>query len=193
MASTYSYQHDIPTADVERMWDRGHIRPYELLRIAAWKSAISVARLTVNAEEEIEGRTRDALVAITPFRKVDVVSAVVDWTEWRVAASTAIGSRERGTGLLGLTGVGFPLATAVLAVLAPTAFPVVDKWALAGVFGVDPAGTRGRVWQTAERYLEYARRLAESTDPTLRGISSIHERDRRVMNTTRAAYTGTKR
>lgn len=195
MAPRRSYQSDIPSDAVEQMWERGYIRSFEMMRIAAWKSAISVAQLTVNDEDEIESRTGGAMRAIVGYRYTDVVSSAVDWTDvewtrWRSAASTAIGSQKSGSGLLGLTGFGFPLATAVLAVLAPKAFPVVDRWALAGVFGVDPAQTRGRTWHTAERYEEYARRLAVSTDPTLMAVASIHDRDRSVMNATREAYRG---
>ena len=49
-------------------WDRGCIKAFELARIAAWKSARSVADVTVNEPAEIEGCTQAALSVIGPWR-----------------------------------------------------------------------------------------------------------------------------
>ncbi|MEI8323049.1 MAG: hypothetical protein WCG49_08055, partial [Actinomycetes bacterium] len=44
--------------------DRGHIEPWELLRICAWKSAKGLAWLTLNTEDEIRNYTREAITAL---------------------------------------------------------------------------------------------------------------------------------
>ena len=54
-----------------------------------------------------------------------------------------------GTGLLRLSGVGYPRATSFLAFLAPAALPVIDQWTVKAIYG-------DQVW---ERQVETRRRL----------------------------------
>src|SRR5712692_9646955 len=42
-----------------------------------------------------------------------------------------------------LEGVGYPMATAILDILDPGVWPVMDRWAVITVFGTRPAATRG--------------------------------------------------
>ena len=48
---------DRPCWITDEAWNRGYIEPFELARIAAWKSARSIAAITVNRPEEIEAWT----------------------------------------------------------------------------------------------------------------------------------------
>lgn len=95
-------------------WERGHIEPFELARIAAWKSARSVAAVTVNRPGEIEFWTRAAISVILPWRnrRAATLTTDADWAGWQKAANTAIGwvgrPGELPSGLLSLTGVGYP-------------------------------------------------------------------------------------
>ncbi len=61
--------------------------------------------------------------------------------EWRNAANWAIGweayNGEPASGLLALQGVGYPMASAILDILDPDVWPVIDKWAVQTVFGKD--------------------------------------------------------
>src|SRR5665811_2363890 len=62
-----------PTYQIEpielraQIWDRGHVEPWELLRICAWKSARGLAPLSLNDEQEIRDRTRDACQELRPL------------------------------------------------------------------------------------------------------------------------------
>ena len=49
---TIKYQAE-PKELVEEIMRRGHITPWELLKIVSWKSAKGVAWLSLNTEEEI--------------------------------------------------------------------------------------------------------------------------------------------
>jgi hypothetical protein len=177
------FQNEVSQDIIDRIWGRGYLTGFELCRIGAWKSAQSVALLTVNDESQIEFVTRRSLTAIGEFRDVNVVSDSFNWGNWYVAASTAIGqSRKKpATGLLSLHGVGYPLATALLAVLAPRAFPVLDRWAVSEVFGVTPDEGRESRWHSADHYMEYCRRLATDDRAEFKNLS-IHHRDQWMMN-----------
>lgn len=162
------------------IWHQGHITPWQLLRIVSWKSAKGVALLSLNDEESIETVTAGSLQAVAGFRDRDIVAEPLDdeeWSRWELAVRTAIGSKKAGTGLLALAGVGYPVATAVLCLTAPTAFPVIDKWAVQGVFGPDVARRNG--WHRGAAYRAFARTLA--TSAALDGRGNVHERDQFVM------------
>ena len=177
------FQNEVSQVFVDQIWSRGYLTGFDLCRIGAWKAAQSVALLTVNDESQIAVVTKESLTAIREFREVDVVNHAVDWSSWRVAASTAIGqSRKKpATGLLSLYGVGYPMATALLAVVAPRAFPVLDKWALSQTFRIRPEEAGARKWHTAESYMDYCRRLATDDRAEFKGLS-IHHRDQWMMN-----------
>ena len=147
----------------------------QMLRIAAWKSARGLASLTLNDEDSIRLRTANAMDAIRPWRSTDVLRDPVDWAAWREAVARAVGWKQRQTGLLALDGVGYPMASAFLALLAPAAFPVIDRSAVHGVYG-SPIGN----YQTSLAYTDFARALAARGEyfPSAR---TIHELDQAVM------------
>lgn len=155
------YQEPIERGIIDAIWMRGWITGFELLKIGAWKSAKPVPLLTVNSEDLIESVTGSALDAISEFRHVDVTSEVVDWGRWVEAAATAIG-RKPSSGLLRLSGVGFSMATAILAVVAPEA-------------------SRTK-WHRSIRYGEFTQFLAGNAIKFDAATLNVHERDQILMN-----------
>lgn len=164
----------------EVLWEQGHIRPWQLLRIVAWKPVQGLAWLSLNSPDAIIDQTEHALATLRPYKDRDVVVDPPDWDAWQSDVGIAIGSSKK-SGLLALEGVGYPVATAVLAVLAPCAFPVIDRYVVEAVFGPDAVGKK-RQWQTKAAYRAYAEFLATSCNPELVGLVDVHERDQRVMN-----------
>lgn len=159
-------------------FDVGRLSPLSLFRIAAWKSARGLASLTLNSEADISAWTAVAVEAIRPWRHADVLANETDWDAWQVTAATAVGRAQPGSGLLALDGVGYPMATAILAFLAPGAFPVIDRWTTKAVFGVDKVdGTIAK----AAVYRRFAQRLTE-VRALYPGCRSIHELDQAIMN-----------
>src|SRR5258708_4586718 len=115
-----------------RAWSRGYLTPLDLFKVAAWKTGQGLGSLTVNTEEEIEARTRAAVDCLRPWRD-KLVSGLADdaiWEDWRETARHAIGASADLSGLLGLEGVGYPMATAILDILDPGVWPVMDRWAV---------------------------------------------------------------
>jgi hypothetical protein len=163
-ASLIEYQKEPPASLVRAAWARGFLTPLELLRIAAWKSAKALGWLSLNTEPDIESRTAAAIDQLRPWRGQRMAGVDDDavWAKWRETSSTAIGADKEGTGLLGLSGVGYPLATAILAVLDPEVWPVMDRWAVMTVFGSQPSGKPYRLdrWQRADAYQVYGHHLA---------------------------------
>lgn len=167
--------------EVAAAWDRDPacLTPLELFRVAAWKSAKSLAPLTLNTEADIAERTAHAMREITSLRGRVVVGLDDDatWAEWCDAARRAIGDASTGTGLLGLEGVGYPVATAILCALDPIVWPVMDRWAAQTVF----AGKKSD-WKHAAAYAAYARHLATQGAFHWGDQRSIHELDLKAMN-----------
>lgn len=168
---------DRPFWITDEAWNRGYIEPFELTRIAAWKNSRSVAAITVNRSEEIGAWTRAAISVIQPWRgrRAVALTTDADWTDWQKAANAAIGwigsQGASPAGLLSLKGVGYPVASAILNILDPDVWPVIDKWAAKTVFGIIPSR------YCAARYATYARHLAtEGTRCWGVGLS-IHELD----------------
>lgn len=166
-----------PCRITDNAWRRGYVEAYELTRIAAWKSARGVAAVTVNEPDEIEACTRAAMSAIQPWRgrKATELVTDADWTDWRQTANRAIGwvggQRETSSGLLSLKGVEYPMATAILDILDPDVWPVIDRWAAQTVFGKVPSR------YSAGRYAAYARHLAAEGPKCWGADLSIHELD----------------
>jgi len=166
-------------------WERGHLKPLELLRVAAWKTGQGLGSLTMNSEEAIETRTRDAIDNIRPWKGRRVVGLTDNalWDDWRETARRAIGAAAAGEGLLSLKGVGYPMATAILDILDPEVWPVIDQWAVRTVFGTAPDGKSWPCsrWQCAAAYEAYARHLAIE-GPNFWGFAnSIHTLDVAAM------------
>lgn len=165
----------------EMAWARGYIEAFELARIAAWKSAISAAAVTVNKPEDIVACTREVIFHVRPWldRKATELDSDTDWVAWRQAANVAIGWVDRkrsASGLLSLKGVSYPMASAILDILDPNAWPVIDRWAARTVFGNVPSR------YCAARYTAYARHLVvEGTRCWGTGLS-IHQLDEKAQS-----------
>ena len=173
--------------------DRGHIEPWELLRICAWKSAKGLAWLTLNTEDEIRNYTREAITALKASGgPTDVLNGNLneaDWDAWETKAGELVGADTKHggpSGLLRLHGVGYPVATAILGFLAPTTFPVMDKWAVETIFG---SGASKKRWQRKAVYRAFAQRLVNPNCAALEAISSLRDRDKAAME---AAMAGKK-
>lgn len=164
----------------QRIWARGQFSSHELFRLAAWKSAQGLASLTLNSEDAIFRRTSAAMEAIAPWREVDVLRTEVDWDAWLNTAAIAIGSKRKQTGLLGLEGIGYPMASAFLSYLIPVAFPVIDRWAVRAVYGSGVA-KRHTVWHRSVVYAHFSQQLVDRQDD-YPDASSIHRLDQAVMN-----------
>ena len=179
------YQHE-PKCLSDGIWQRGWITPWELLQISAWKAAnANLASLSTNTEEAIVERTAEVITHLMPLRQFDALAPTPEWQRWQEQASWAIGSDARRTGLLGLAGIGYPVATAVLCILNPRAFPVMDKWAIAALHGPNerPSDHYG-----ATPYRAYAEALV-ARQSRFPACSTIHEIDQALMNQGRASKT----
>jgi hypothetical protein len=174
-----SYQ-DEPGDDLrESIWKCGRLSALQMFRVAAWKSAKGLGSLTLNTEEAIAARTAAAITAITPLRETNVLQGQIDWDAWRVAAATAIGSKPDRTGLLGLEGFGYPMASAFLSFLAPAAFPVIDRWTVEAVYGASVARTT--VWHRSRVYTHFAKELVRRQNH-FADAPNIHRIDQAVMD-----------
>ncbi len=161
----------------DSIWTAGEIAPVEFFRIAAWKSARGLAWLTLNTEAVIRSTTRQALERMGALRPLDVLTGPVDWDEWTAVTRSVVGSERARSGLLGLEGVGYPMASAFLAYLAPHVWPVIDRWTVLDIFG-DDAGLR---WQHAVAYAAFTRRLCELAPHEYPSCVTIHQVDQAVM------------
>lgn len=182
MAKKYQRRPDDVAA---RAWSRGYLSPLDLFKVAAWKTGQGLGSLAVNTEEEIEVRTRAAVNYIKLWRD-KAVSGLADdavWKDWRDTACRAIGAAADCSGLLGLEGVGYPMATAILDILDPEVRPVMDRWAVITVFGTRPDGQPwpSISWQHAAAYEAYARHLATFGASTWGPGLSVHELDVKAM------------
>jgi hypothetical protein len=73
------YQHEPLDETRSTIWASGEITPLQLLRIAAWKSAKSLASLTMNSEQTIRCTTRRALEGMQPLRSLDIENDGLIW------------------------------------------------------------------------------------------------------------------
>jgi hypothetical protein len=167
----------------DEIWAAGQITPLQLFRIVAWKSAKGLAPVSLNSEDDIKRWTSNALEATSSWRTTNVLTDTIDWSEWEHAAGTAIGASKQAvgdskkSGLLALEGVGYPVASAILALLLPKSFPVIDKWTILGV-----VGPGAKNWQRKVVYRNFTERLVEVAHH-FPDCTSIHEVDKAVMNT----------
>ena len=85
---------------------RGHIEPWEMLRICAWKSAKGLAWLTLNTEDEIRSYTREAITVLKATGSTtDVLNGNLsedDWNSWETKAGDLIGADAKHGGPSGL-------------------------------------------------------------------------------------------
>jgi hypothetical protein len=169
--------------------ERKCITAWEMFKIVSWKSAKGVAWLSLNSEKDIVSCTEETISRLRQWKgPQSIIGPNVDesdWDEWEVIVGDLIGADETrsetgvATGLLRLHGVGYPVATAVLAVLKPDLFPVMDKWGVQTIFDKSP---RGKWWHNKRTYRAYAHRLANPECPELEGLDTLRDRDLAVMN-----------
>jgi hypothetical protein len=179
MAARPAYQHELGDDFRDAVWSSGRFSALQMFRVAAWKSARGLASLTLNTEDEIARHTSEAMKAVAPWRKSDVLKDGVDWQRWRDDAATAIGSKRAGTGLLGLEGFGYPMASAFLAVLAPGAFPVIDVWTVRAVYGADVSKTQS--WHRFVVYVHFTQELVRRQEDYA-DAPTVHRIDQAVMS-----------
>ena len=185
---TIEYQVE-PTVLRPEILKRGFIKPWELFKIVTWKSAKGVAWLSLNAEEEIVSCTRETVAGLKRWSgPSDILSEDMTdelWDAWEVKAGELIGVDKKHAkggvpiGLLRLHGVGYPVATAILAFLKPKIFPVMDKWAVETIFG---SGASGKRWQTKADYRAYTQLLVKPVQEELKTIQKLRDRDKAAMN-----------
>lgn len=188
MSKKIEYQNE-PLHLREEILKRGHITPWELFKIVSWKSAKGVAWLSLNSETEIVQLTSEALRDIETC--LWQYGALVDgkmndeaWAIWEEWVGRTIGADEKysesgfATGLLRLHGVGYPVATAILAFLKPEVFPIMDKWAVETIFG---EGASRKRWQHKAKYREYAQLLVNPQIEELKQVATLRGRDQKAM------------
>ena len=184
----FGYQEE-PVFLVDEILERGYISPWELLKIVSWKSAKGVALLSLNTEAEIVELTSEAVRDLTTWSWP--YGALIDrnmndeaWTLWEEWVGQVIGADQKlsksgeATGLLRLHGVGYPVATAILAFLKPEVFPVMDKWAVETIFG---EGASRKRWQRKSKYREYAQLLVNPQIEELQKVATLRGRDQKAM------------
>ena len=169
--------------------ERGFITPWELFKIVTWKSAKGVAWLSLNTEDEIVSCTKETVAGLKSWSgPSDLLNSEMTeeyWDIWEAKAGELIGAdkahAESGipSGLLRLHGVGYPVATAVLGLLMPKVFPVMDKWAVETIFGT---GASRKRWQTKAKYREYTQLLVKPTREELQKFYTLRDRDKAAMN-----------
>ena len=184
-----------PKELVEGIMGRGHITPWELLKIVSWKSAKGVAWLSLNTEEEIISCTAETVAGLTSgLGLADVLATEMTdelWELWEAKAGELIGADKKyaaggvPTGLLRLHGVGYPVATALLGLLKPEVFPVMDRWAIETIFG---KGASKKRWQTKAKYREYTQLLVTPKIMELQKIETLRGRDKAAMNISMGVY-----
>ncbi len=168
-----------PIELADSIWDAKVITPLQLHRIVAWKSAQGLAWVTLNSEKEIQLRSMECMDAIADWREADVVGAGTEWERWESSVRLATGSKQPPRGLLGLRGVRYPVASAVLSILAPKAFPVIDRWGTKAIYGREINSFR-----SVSFYRHYAQQLVAVRD-LYPDCNTIHEIDVAVMNAAR--------
>lgn len=184
MASkNYQLLSDAFVARVNANGERG-IDPFDLCKIAAWKSARVVASRTANSPERIQRATSESRRALRDWLDCDLVSlaptSAIDWENYETAVLTAVGSKKAGTGLMQLEGVQYPMASAILRVWNRKAFPVIDRHAVRAVQLLTDTTFNPN---TGVGYTSYVRALVETSvfKPT-GGVDDVHERDQIAMN-----------
>ncbi len=185
---TIGYQQE-PKGLVVDIMERGYITPWELFKIVSWKSAKGVAWLSLNSEDEIISCTKETVAGLKSWSgPVDILAEEMTdalWSEWEAKAGELIGADKKyaeggvATGLLRLHGVGYPVATAILGLLEPEVFPVMDKWAVETIFG---QGASKKRWQTKSKYLAYTQLLVKPEIGRLQKMTTLRERDKAAMD-----------
>lgn len=184
---------DEPEELVAEIFSLGYITPWNLFKIVSWKSARGLAWLSLNTEEEIRFVTEELVDGLRQLPETaNVLSKPMneeDWNEWQRLAGELVGAvgkkNVQPSGLLRLQGVGYPVATAILGLLKPNVFPVMDRWAVETIFGYG-AGRKTWQWHTKVAYRRYTERLVNPECEFLDEIKTLRKRDIAAMNASKA-------
>lgn len=177
-------------------WGRAqpHLTPLELFRIGAWKSAKGLASMSLNEPGAIEActaRTMERIATVSKnghnWRATDIRGRSASqypglWEDWLDLSWDVVGSLRPPNGLLSLDGVGYPMATAILCILLPSVFPVVDRWAVQTIFGLNNNGNArsASTWQKGVVYQRYTNQIAVRWSKHFPS-RSLHELDQVAM------------
>lgn len=165
----------------ETAWKRGHMTALEVLRVGAWKQVMVPAAMSVNTEKQIEDVTTELMKVIKGARKWSVLGNTSPkfWAKYRTVVAEAVGAESTQTGLYGLAGVRHPAASAILCILDPERWPVIDQHAVRAVFAPRPSGRDhpSNTWYCATVYTAYAQHLATVGHACWGPGLSIHEID----------------
>jgi hypothetical protein len=175
MRSRPRYQ-ERPSALRDKLWDQGHIDVLSLFRILAWKSAKGLASATTNEPGRIEELTRKALESLLPYKNVQSPPTNDDFL---AATHEALVGPDGKSGLIRLDGLRIPTASAVLSILNPAAWPIIDRWAYSALLDVTPQRA-SQVIGWFKEYRTYSERLTLLL-PRFPGLS-IHDLDQLAMN-----------
>ncbi len=178
--------HEYPHGVREAAWKRGHMTALEALRVGAWKQAMVPASLSVNNEGQIEAVTEEVMKTISVATKWPSLIGNTNapfWATYRTVVAQAVGAKKSGTGLYGLDGVEYPVASALLCILDPERWPVIDQHAVRAVFEPRADGREhpSNTWYCATVYTAYAQHLATVGDACWGPGLSIHEIDEQAM------------
>jgi hypothetical protein len=82
-----------------------------------------------------------------------------------------------------MRGVEYPTASAILCILDPTMFPVIDQHAVRPIYGTESSGKDFGTakWYCATVYAHYTRQLATNLHQQWRCAPSIHNLDLKAM------------
>ena len=165
-----------PTELQQFLWLQGYADPLSLFRIIAWKSAKGLASATINPRGRIEEVTGEVINLLRPYEHQ--VSPPTGEAFWTATHDALVGSDGR-SGLFGLDGLRIPTASALLSILNPRIWPIIDRWAYSALFGVTPQSASQLIgWFNT--YRDYAECLTTILPryPT----KSIHELDQDAMS-----------
>lgn len=188
---------DEPSAIAEAAWKRGYLTPLELLRVGAWKEARIPAAISVNPNgriEEVTGNTIRTLdeAGAREWKPLGEASDLF-WDEYAAILRQVVGSSYDHSGLYGLDGVRYPVASAILYILVPSVFPVIDRHAVRAIFGSPSEGaavpSTQTWWYRHVVYVAYARHLATIVHARLPRLS-FHGLDVRAQDAGRAVLAG---
>jgi hypothetical protein len=136
--------------------------------------------LSLNEPDQIVKVTGAALEDLSAYRSAssrELRGRPDAWRKLIGATETALGTT---TGLRQLAGVGLPMASAVLTILNPELWPVLDRWALAGLYCPMPRRT------ARNRFVLYAHYMGTLADLQIGGASgTVHELDQALYNAAR--------
>ena len=135
-ASRYGDEDDEVLAIGPAVRARGNYTLGEFRRVCRWKTPRSAPLVAQNGSASVEESTR-------------------------VALSDGSGERERVEALLSLRGVGWPTASALLHLVYPERYPILDKRALHALGVVDAPSRYGFAYW--ESYVTEYRRLVEAS------------------------------